>query len=67
MYLIPLCITCMYSLLLLMVYIFNSKKIFECISVIFIIPILGKRKIFFQNMNQSFSNNSVQANVLVMI
>ena len=24
--LIPLCITCMYSLLLLVVYIFNSKK-----------------------------------------
>lgn len=46
MYLIPLRITCMYSLLLLMVYIFNSKKNFECISVIFIIPILGKRNFF---------------------
>jgi hypothetical protein len=46
MYLIPLCITYIYSLLLLMVYIFNSKKIFECVSVIFIIPISGKRKIF---------------------
>ena len=44
MYLIPLCITCMYSLLLLIVYIFNSKKIFECISVIFLIPISGKKK-----------------------
>jgi len=46
MYLIPLCITGMYSLLLLMVYIFNSKKIFESISVIFLIPISGKRKMF---------------------
>jgi hypothetical protein len=57
----------MYSLLVLMVYIFNSKKIFECISVIFLIPILGKRKFFFQNMNESFSNDSVQTNVLVII